>query len=214
MMKNSVEACIILFASLYICILSPGVSAKLYDCYFLSLKIGQAAPDVNTPFYDFWHNGLSISSGIRMPYICRLNYTQFWLNLDYSYYKFDRGSEFPIRYYYENPITNFDGDDIYTAHIYLKFKLLFLNPDKVIVPYLSYNYGYYHKSRTVLRSDSDLFERSKIPSTGGQAHSITLGTDVKINSHLKILVEVFYLSAYTEPFQTYLIGWSTGVLIR
>lgn len=190
------------------------LSAKIYDSQFLSFKMGVAAPETGTPFSDFWKTGITVTPGLRIPYITLFNYLEFWIDFQYAYFKFDSSSEFPIEYYYDNPIENLQGNSISTYYMYLRIKISPRNIKGRFSLYLNYNQGIFHRSATVLRSDSQLFRYSKITFTNSRGYSAALGFEYKASKKLKLFTEIMNISAATEPVSTYIYEWSVGIAIK
>jgi hypothetical protein len=183
--------------SLFLC------SQKLYanspKNFGFSLKVGQATPSGSPysfyPLPDLWKNGISITTGFQLPISIFAEYIEFWANGRYAYFGFDKSSQFPIEYYSGSPAIVFNGNDISIYYLYLQILFNLRNPAKTFVPYFGLNYGYFHRSKTVLRSNSPIMEYSEIKFADSDAFAMHLGGKVKIRHNLILQFEMEMLMA-------------------
>ena len=163
---------------------------------------------------DFWNTGVSITPGVRIPYITLFKCFEFWIDCEYTYFSFDSKAEFPVDYYYQNPVVNFDGNSISTYYIYLRTKISPRNTRSRFALYLNIDQGFYHRSPTVFRADSELFGYSRIEYANTTAYAAEFGLDFKFNERLKIFTEIGFMKAGTNRPDTWLRNWRVGIAVK
>ncbi|UCC79242.1 MAG: hypothetical protein JSW64_13340 [Candidatus Zixiibacteriota bacterium] len=176
-----------------------------------SLKFGFPSSYSFEPLSDFWGNGVSITAGVRAPYPILANYVELWANGRYIHLDFDESSQFPIDYYYGYPAIEFSGNDVSLYYFYLQLLINLKNPSKTFIPYIGFNYGYFHRSKTVFRSNSSIMEYSEIKFRDSGAFAMPFGAKVKIKSNLFLQFELELLAADTRPSETRISEANLGV---
>ena len=160
-----------------------------------SLKIGFPTANSSGSLSNFWGTGISLTAGIREPYSILADYVEIWANARYIHFGFDESSEFPIRYYSDYPAIEFNGNDISIYYLYLQILINLKNPSKSFVPYLGFNYGYLHRSKTIFRSNSSIMEYSEIKFRDSGAFAMPFGAKVKIKNYYILQFELEFLAA-------------------
>jgi hypothetical protein len=138
----------------------------------------------------------------------------YWVIGEIMEFDFDNNSEFPIRSYINDAIQEFYGEPIYVYYIYLQFRISFIDPAKKAVPYMQISNGYFHRSKTILKSGHPILSYSELKIKGGYGSLLGLGLDYKINKRLRVFVDFSLLDAETYPVNTSLSIWSIGILFR
>lgn len=151
---------------------------------------------------DFWTEGLNIGAGIRLPYSLSREYDQFWLSLAYNYFPFDKDATFPIGSFYEDTSINLFGKSVHVFTAIIDYRIFFVNKSKIVIPYISFGWGFLGRSKTDMRSDSIILPEIKIGYKGAGLFTMAFGSEINLFKKFMIIMEIKYIQANTRPGKT------------
>ncbi len=175
-------------------------------------KIGAAFPENRNPLNHYWLEGFTLGLGRRLPLDWPGKEVDYWLNGEITKFGFNKESSFPIRSYYFNAVNDFYGDPVYFYYIYLQIRISFIDPSKQAVPYIHYGNGYFHRSKTILKSNLPNLSYSEIKNKGAYGSSMGVGIDFKINKRARFLIDFSICGGATSPLESMASIWSMAFL--
>jgi hypothetical protein len=150
----------------------------------------------------FWKDGIDLGVGYLLPPTIEKGYVQFWFNVDYSYFRFDHNSLFPIESFEPDSVIHLNGKDahIITAIINCRIPLAYLrNP---VVPFLSLGYGFIGRSKMNIKSDSPILPSAQTGFKGAGLFAMSIGMGIRIKENSLITAEWKYIIGNTQPGKT------------
>ncbi len=197
---------LIFFSAFSISLASEGGITEFF------ISMGSTGPAGNSAFSDLYTGGFSLAAGARIPFSIWQGYQQNWFELEYDNFSFDKSGSL-ISYPYMEVNATW-GRDVNVVTGIFRAKFMLTHESKKIVPFISIGFGYLHRSRTEIRSNSIDLPFVKISYKSAGAFLAGAGVDYKLGRHVAILFDFTYIKGNTWPGKIAFVPVRFGLIFR